>query len=72
MTPERYERVAGIFHDATGVDAAERKEFLAGACGEDSELLREVDSLLRAGDQAGMFLASSANGAIASASAIVT
>ncbi len=58
MTPERYQQVADIFHAASGLEQARRKSFLASACGADAELLREVESLLEAGGQAGDFMAS--------------
>ena len=43
---ERWKRIEGIFHDAVEHPAAERSSYLAQACGEDQELLREVESLL--------------------------
>jgi predicted ATPase/serine/threonine protein kinase len=61
MTPERYEQVAGIFHRAAELSGESRREFLESACAGDPSLLREVESLLCAGEQAGTFLASTSD-----------
>jgi len=58
VTPERYEEIANLFHEATELEVPARKQFLAAACGPDTALLREVESLLAAGNEAGEFLAS--------------
>ncbi|MEX2263949.1 MAG: protein kinase [Bryobacteraceae bacterium] len=67
MTPERYQQIAGIFHRAAELSDARRTEFLTAACDGDSGLLREVESLLRAGEQAGTFLATATGGTLAPA-----
>jgi serine/threonine-protein kinase len=46
--------VQEIFHNALDLDAARRDAFLDEACSNDSELRREVDSLLRAHDEEGL------------------
>jgi serine/threonine protein kinase len=46
VTPERLREIESLFHDARERPAAERDEFLARACAGDSELRREVESLL--------------------------
>ncbi len=52
MTPaERHARLKELFFTAREIPAEERGVFLAAACGDDHELLREVESLL-AHDQA--------------------
>ena len=50
MEPERWRRTESIFHAASERTSAEREAFLAVACGPDSELRREVESLLDADD----------------------
>ncbi|MFN0105546.1 MAG: protein kinase domain-containing protein [Bryobacteraceae bacterium] len=65
MTPERYQRIADVFHGAAELDNERRERFLAVACDRDSELLREVESLLSAGEQSPTFLASAPGGTIA-------
>src|SRR6266478_3919777 len=52
MTPERWQKVEGIFHEALERPPGERTAWIAGACGGDEELCREVSSLL-ASDVAG-------------------
>lgn len=47
---ERYARAQAIVHDALERPAHEREGFLAGACGGDAELRREVDWLITAVD----------------------
>ena len=46
LTPERWRRIDDLFAAALELSADERDAFLAGACGEDRDLRREVDSLL--------------------------
>jgi len=52
MTPERWQKVESIFHEALERPPVERTGWIAGACGGDEELCREVSSLL-ASDVAG-------------------
>ena len=46
MTPERWQRIEELYHDAMTREAADRAAFLASACAGDDELRREVESLL--------------------------
>src|SRR5262245_57119469 len=46
MTPERWQQIEGLYHEALARDASERGPFLASACGGDETLRREVESLL--------------------------
>ena len=47
MTPERWQQVKNIFHQALEQETGRCGEFLDQACGDDAELRREVESLLR-------------------------
>ena len=60
MTPERWQKVKGIFEAALERAPAERSDFLAQACGEDTSLRREVESLLTAHEKDGSFMDSPA------------
>ncbi len=60
MTPEQYQRVGQLYHAALDLPRENRSSFLDGACAGDDELRREVESLLRAHDDAGDFIASPA------------
>ena len=55
-TNARWDRVRAVFHEALDQPPAERAAFLASACGDDLELLGEVESLLAAGTAAAGFL----------------
>jgi serine/threonine protein kinase/Tol biopolymer transport system component len=46
MTPERWRGIEEVYHAASECAPAERDSFLATACGTDSDLRREVESLL--------------------------
>jgi eukaryotic-like serine/threonine-protein kinase len=46
MNPDRWRRIADLYHLARGRPDAERQSFLAEACGNDEALLREVQELL--------------------------
>jgi len=56
MKPERWEQVGRIYHAALELRPEERASFLADACGDDSAMRREVESLLAAEDGARDFL----------------
>src|SRR5262245_17432163 len=60
MTPERYRRVGEIFDAAVQVNADRRIAFLDAACGGDTELRREVESLIESDERAADFIASPA------------
>ena len=62
MTPERYEQIGQLYHDALELASEERAAFLDRACGADEELRREVASLVEAHEQAGDFIATPALG----------
>jgi len=46
MTPERWERIQELDHASRARPDRERARFLAGACGSDDALRREVQALL--------------------------
>jgi serine/threonine protein kinase len=56
MDQERWRRVEGLFHAALERGPEARQAFLGEACGEDAELLRQVEFLLAKEEQAGSFL----------------
>src|SRR5215813_8355189 len=56
MTPERYERIEQLCHQAMKRPAQERAAFLQAACAGDEALRREVESLLPTYEQPGSFL----------------
>jgi predicted ATPase/serine/threonine protein kinase len=60
MNAEQYQRIGQIYHAALDLPPESRAAFLDGACGEDEELRREVDSLLGADEKAGEFIATPA------------
>src|SRR5437870_341646 len=60
MTPERWEQVGKLYQAALPLQPAERETFLGDACGNDTAMRREVESLLAAEDGAGSFLAAGA------------
>jgi serine/threonine protein kinase/tetratricopeptide (TPR) repeat protein len=45
-TPDRWQRIEALFHSALERDPVSRAAFLDGACGQDDDLRREVESLL--------------------------
>ncbi len=52
MTPERWERITELLEKALALPGAEREAFLQGACTEDPEIRREVESLLASHEEA--------------------
>jgi serine/threonine protein kinase/tetratricopeptide (TPR) repeat protein len=46
MAPDRWHRIEALYHSALERDPASRTAFLDGACGQDADLRREVESLL--------------------------
>jgi hypothetical protein len=56
MTPERWRMIDAILRASLSCETAERDAFVAQACGDDEDLLREVASLLAVHDRAGDFL----------------
>ena len=61
MTPEQYRRVGDLYHAASELAPGARPDFLAKPCGGEDELRREVESLLRAHEQADGFIAGKAS-----------
>jgi serine/threonine-protein kinase len=53
LTPERWERVQAVFHEALDRPPAEREAFVAGACGTDVALAAEVRTLRGAHERGG-------------------
>ncbi len=46
MNPARWKKIKGLFDVALEIPSTKREEFLDNACGDDSELRREVENLL--------------------------
>jgi serine/threonine-protein kinase len=55
-SPDRWKRLDDLFNRALDLEAAQRREFLAEACGADLELREEVESLLRSADEPADFI----------------
>ena len=56
MDAVRWQKIKALFDAAQDVEPGERGNFLDGACGDDSELRREVEKLMRSFDDAGSFM----------------
>src|SRR5262245_44581647 len=56
MNPDRWRQIGQLYHSALEMELEERAAFLDGACGDDAELRREVESLLQARQQADGFI----------------
>src|SRR5215470_17183418 len=54
MTPERWRQIETLYHAASERDDRDRPRFLDEACGDDRELRREVESLMKQGNLDGM------------------
>ena len=65
MTPVQYQRVGDLFDEAMELAPDARPGFLLRACGGDEELRREVESLLRAREEADGFIAGKVAGVVA-------
>lgn len=65
MTPEQYRRVGELYHAAMELEPELRSDFLAASCENDAELRREVESLLRADEQAEDFISAKVAGVAA-------
>ena len=66
MTPEQWEKVSEIFHEASELEGDKRAQFLDMQCEGDESLRREVESLLSANSKAGSFISEPVAGAFAS------
>jgi serine/threonine-protein kinase len=53
MTPDRWQEIQGLFHQALDLDSAGQAAFLTEACPTDAALRAEVEALLRASRRAG-------------------
>jgi serine/threonine-protein kinase len=58
MTPERWQKIESLLHDALGRTPAERGAFLDEACAGDEPMRKEVESLLASSDEVDEFLKS--------------
>lgn len=56
MNPERYQIIKRHFHAARELPEPERRAFLDQACGDDQEMLVEVEALIKAAEKPGDFL----------------
>ncbi len=56
MTPEQWERITELCHEAAELSGKERRDFLERECGSDEQLRKEVESLLEAEANAGDFI----------------
>jgi len=56
MTPERFQQIDQLYQAALDQEAADRSKFISSACADDAELRREVETLLKAHEQAGSFI----------------
>ncbi len=52
MTPERYQQIGRLYHDAVSLEPVPRVAFLQEACAEDEELRQAVERLLASDEQA--------------------
>jgi serine/threonine protein kinase len=60
VTPEQYNRVGQLYHQALELEGAERAEFLERECAGDELLRREVQSLIASHEEQEIFLAAPA------------
>ncbi|MEK6335859.1 MAG: protein kinase [Acidobacteriota bacterium] len=56
MTPERWQQIDHLFHEALACEPARRADFLASACNGDEPLRREVQSLISSHEDADSFI----------------
>ncbi len=67
MRSEQWQVIEELYHSASGLPEAQRRSFLQRACGEDQDLLFELESLLRHGDTPQSFLDTAALAIVAKA-----
>ena len=65
MTPERWQKAKEIFQAALERRPESRAAFIASACGDDSDLRQEVESLISVHEKSGEFIDSPAYAAVA-------
>ncbi len=56
MTPEKWQKIKGLFEAAQDILPNKRKRFLENACGGDGELIQEVEKLLGSFENSESFL----------------
>src|SRR5262249_59046500 len=56
MTPERWQKIEGLYHAGLKRDDGRRGDFLDEACAGDGPLRREVETLIAAYETAGHFM----------------
>ena len=56
MSPERWKQIEAVYFDVLACQPDSRTVLLGNVCAGDADLRREVESLLRANDKAGLFL----------------
>src|SRR6185369_14587943 len=56
MSSDRWQKINDLFHEAVNHEVDERAEFLANACGDDKDLLADVERLLKSHERAGEFI----------------
>ena len=66
MTPERYRQVVQLFDAAVALGGQQRLDFLDRSCGDDGELRRQVEAMLKS-DESPAGLLGEPVGAVASA-----
>ena len=67
MKSEQWQVIEELYHSASDLPEAQRSSFLQRACGEDQDLLLELESLLQHGDTARSFLDTAAIAIVAKA-----
>ena len=67
MRSEQWQVIEELYHSASNLPEAQRGSFLQRACGEDQDLLLELESLLRHGDTPQSFLDTAAIAIVAKA-----
>lgn len=60
MTPERWQKLDKLFHDALEREPSERETFIGEACGADAAWCRELKSMLDHHEQTKSFIESPA------------
>lgn len=56
MTPDHWQRIDELFHDALQVAPEQREEFLSKACGSNARLHKDVSKLIDAFEESGDFI----------------
>ncbi len=67
MKAEQWQLIEELYHSASDLPEVQRRSFLQRACGEDTQLCQEVESLLRHGDTPQTFLDTAAIAIVAKA-----